>query len=74
MRTSHILLYIGVMALVTYGIRMMPFTLMRSKIKSKYINSFDQMLVHKLPLYNNIYEDYITKKHSCYKLYEENTE
>ena len=32
--------YLAAMALVTYAIRMVPFTLMRSKIKSPYIQSF----------------------------------
>lgn len=32
--------YLGAMALVTYFIRMIPFTLMRSKIKSPFIQSF----------------------------------
>ncbi len=38
--TKQFFAYLLVMALVTYGIRMIPFTLMRSKIKSKYIKSF----------------------------------
>ena len=32
--------YLAAMALVTYGIRMIPFTLMRSKIKSPFIQNF----------------------------------
>ena len=32
--------YLAAMALVTYAIRMIPFTLMRSKIKSPFIQSF----------------------------------
>ncbi len=32
--------YLAAMALVTYAIRMIPFTLMRTKIKSPYIRSF----------------------------------
>ena len=32
--------YLAAMALVTYGIRMIPFTLMRSKIKSPFVKSF----------------------------------
>lgn len=33
-------IYIFVMALVTYLIRMIPFTLFRKKIKSQFFNSF----------------------------------
>ena len=36
-----IVVYIAVMALVTYLIRMIPFTLFRKKIKSKFFKSFD---------------------------------
>lgn len=36
----------------------------------KRINIVDQHLLHNLPMYNNIYEDYITKLHSNYRLYE----
>ncbi|WP_035767827.1 AzlD domain-containing protein [Butyrivibrio sp. NC2002] len=36
----NIYLYILVMALVTYLIRMLPLTLIRNEIKSKYIKSF----------------------------------
>lgn len=32
--------YLAAMALVTYAIRMIPFTIMRTKIKSPYIRSF----------------------------------
>ena len=32
--------YLAAMAIVTYGIRMIPFTLMRSKIKSPFVKSF----------------------------------
>lgn len=35
-----IALYIAVMAGVTYLIRMLPFTLFKSKIKSKFLRSF----------------------------------
>lgn len=35
----------------------------------KKLNSVDKELIHKLPLYNNIYEDYRTKKARSYKLY-----
>lgn len=35
-----IVIYIAVMAGVTYLIRMIPFTLFRQKIKSKFIRSF----------------------------------
>lgn len=35
-----IVLYIAVMAIVTYLVRMIPFTAVRGKIKSKYIRSF----------------------------------
>lgn len=34
------IVYIAVMALVTYLIRMLPFTLFRKKIKSKFVRSF----------------------------------
>ncbi len=34
------LIYLAAMALVTYAVRMIPFTLMRGKIKSEYIKSF----------------------------------
>ncbi len=33
-------LYVVVMAMVTYLIRMLPFTLVRNKIENKYIKSF----------------------------------
>lgn len=35
-----LVLYIAVMALVTYLIRMIPFTLFRQKIRSRFIRSF----------------------------------
>lgn len=35
-----ILLYIAVMAGVTYLVRMIPFTLFRQKIKSRFVRSF----------------------------------
>lgn len=35
-----IVVYIAVMAIVTYLIRMLPLTLFRSKIKSKFLRSF----------------------------------
>lgn len=35
-----IVVYIAVMAIVTYIIRMLPLTLFRSKIKSKFLRSF----------------------------------
>lgn len=38
--TKEFFTYLAAMALVTYAIRMIPFTLMRSKIKSPYIRSF----------------------------------
>ena len=37
---NKILLYILVMALVTYAVRMIPFLLFRKKIKSRFIRSF----------------------------------
>ena len=41
---------------------------LQSKTK---ISAFDKQLLHNLPLYNNIYEDYVKKLHNNYKLYEE---
>lgn len=38
--TKEFLTYLGAMALVTYLIRMIPFTLVRGKIKSAYIRNF----------------------------------
>ena len=35
-----LVIYIAVMAIVTYLIRMLPFTLFRKKIKSRFIRSF----------------------------------
>ena len=35
-----IIIYIAIMAIVTYLIRMLPFTLMRKQIKSVFIKSF----------------------------------
>lgn len=35
-----IVLYIGVMALVTYLVRVVPFTVFRKKIKSRFLKSF----------------------------------
>lgn len=43
-------------------------------VSRKKLNISDKLLVQGLPLYNNIYEDYLQKKQSCYKLYEEITE
>ncbi|MEG2038358.1 MAG: AzlD domain-containing protein [Oscillospiraceae bacterium] len=40
MQTSKILLYILVMAGVTYLIRMLPLALFKQKIKSKFVQSF----------------------------------
>lgn len=39
-----------------------------------FINSVDKELLHALPLYNNIYEDYRIKRDSNYKLYENKEE
>ncbi len=38
----------------------------------KKLNTSEKLLVQGLPLYNNIYEDYLNKKKSSYRLYEEN--
>lgn len=38
---------------------------------SKNTNVVDKTLLHRLPLYNYIYEDYVRKLQSKYKLYEE---
>ncbi len=35
----------------------------------KQLNAVDKQLIANLPLYNNIYEDYMQKKKSNYKLY-----
>ncbi|MEL7623645.1 MAG: AzlD domain-containing protein [Clostridiales bacterium] len=40
METANLLLYTGVMALVTYLIRMLPLALIRRKIESPLIRSF----------------------------------
>ena len=40
MSTGHLALYLVVMALVTYLIRMIPFTLFRKEIKSTFFRSF----------------------------------
>ena len=37
----------------------------------KDLSLTDKALLHNLPLYNNIYEDYVNKKKSNYNLYEE---
>ena len=37
---NNIYIYIGVMALVTYAIRVLPLTLIRREIKNVYIRSF----------------------------------
>ena len=42
---NKILLYILVMALVTYAVRMVPFLLFRRKIKSRFVRS----LLHYIP-------------------------
>jgi branched-subunit amino acid transport protein len=38
--TKDLFLYIGVMALVTYLIRMLPLAVFRKKIRSRFILSF----------------------------------
>ena len=38
--TLYMLLLVGVMAVVTYAIRVVPFVLFKGKIKSKFIRSF----------------------------------
>ena len=38
--TVELLLYIGAMAVTTYLIRMLPFTLFRKKIKNPFLKSF----------------------------------
>lgn len=43
--TIPVMVYILVMALVTYLIRMLPFTLLRRKIKSRFLRS----LMHYIP-------------------------
>ena len=40
MSMGHLALYLAVMALVTYLIRMIPFTLFRKEIKSTFFRSF----------------------------------
>ena len=39
-------------------------------LNGKKLNAVDEQLVTRLPLYNKIYEDYIEKCKSGYKLYE----
>lgn len=41
-------------------------------VSRKKLNTSERLLVQGLPLYNNIYEDYLQKKQSGYRLYEEN--
>ena len=41
---------------------------------NKNLNIVDKQLIQCLPLYNNIYEDYLTKLKSNYKLYEHKEE
>lgn len=38
-------------------------------ISRKKLNASEKLLVQGLPLYNNIYEDYLQKKRSNYRLY-----
>lgn len=38
--THNITIYIGIMAAVTYGIRVLPLTLIRKQIKSRFLRSF----------------------------------
>lgn len=38
--THDITIYIGIMAAVTYGIRVLPLTLIRKQIKSRFLRSF----------------------------------
>ena len=40
MSAGHLAIYLAVMALVTYLIRMIPFTLFRKEIKSTFFRSF----------------------------------
>lgn len=40
MDTTKLLISIAIMAIVTYLIRVLPLTIFRKKIKSKFINSF----------------------------------
>ena len=40
MSVGHLAIYLAVMALVTYLIRMIPFTLFRKEIKSTFFRSF----------------------------------
>lgn len=40
MMSGNIVIYIAVMAIVTYLVRMLPAVLIRKKIKSKLVNSF----------------------------------
>ena len=41
-------------------------------VSRKKLNLTERLLVQGLPLYNNIYEDYLQKKQSGYGLYKEN--
>lgn len=38
--THDITIYIGIMAAVTYGIRVLPLTLIRKQLKSRFLRSF----------------------------------
>ena len=40
-------------------------------ISRKKLNTSEKLLIQGLPLYNNIYEDYLKKKQSNFRLYEE---
>lgn len=41
-------------------------------VQRKKLNSVDKQLVTRLPLYNNIYENYKSRRSSNYRLYKEN--
>ena len=47
---------------------------LRLLVSRKKLNTTERLLVERLPLYNNIYESYLQKKHSGYKLYKETDE
>lgn len=40
-------------------------------ISRKKLNNSEKLLIHELPLYNNIYESYVKKKKQGYQLYSE---
>lgn len=60
-------LYIAVMAIVTYLIRMLPLTLIKKEIKNPFIRSFLYYVPYVTPVCNDLPGHYLRNCFSCFR-------